>query len=177
VAQRAPVWVKLERKGDQFNGYYSVDGTTWTALAWNPRTIAMSASVYIGLAVTPHNTAGGVTQAELSGIATTGNVTGEWQSASIGVEQPAGNVPDRLYVTLGDSSGRKATVAHADPYAVNAGVFTAWNIPLSTFSSAGVKTDRITKMTIGVGDSSKPASDATGLLYIDDIGFGVVTQP
>jgi hypothetical protein len=27
-------------------------------------------------------------------------------------------------------------------------------------------------MAVGVGDQSKPASKATGLIYIDDIGYG-----
>ena len=60
-------------------------------------------------------------------------------------------------------------MTQSDPYAVNIGTWTPWNIPLSTFSSAGVKIDSITKMTIGMGDKTKPASGATGLLYIDDI--------
>jgi len=174
LAQRAPVWVKLERTGDDFKGYYSTDGKAWTALAWNPQTIPMNSAVYIGLAVTAHNTTGAVTQAEFSEIQTTGSVTGSWQSASIGVEQPAGNLPDTFYVSLEDSSGHKATAAQSDPYAVTTGAWTLWNIPLSTFSSAGVKIDSIKKMTLGVGDNTKPASGATGLLYIDDIR---VVQP
>jgi hypothetical protein len=168
IALRAPIWVKAERKGDQFNGYYSTDGTTWTALAWNPRTISMNSSAYIGLAVTSHAT-GAVAQAEFSGVTTTGTVTGQWESVSLGVEQTAGNLPDPLYVTLEDSGGRKATVTHADPSAANIGAWTPWSIPLSTFSSAGVKIDSIKKMSIGIGDKVKPASGATGLLYIDDI--------
>jgi hypothetical protein len=131
----------------------------------------MTAGVYIGLAVTSH-AAGVVTQAEFSGVTTTGNVTGQWQSASLGIEQPTGNVADTLYLTVEDSGGRKATVTHADPYAVAAGAWTPWSIPLSTFTSAGVKTNNIKKMTIGVGDKDKPASGATGLIYIDDIGYG-----
>jgi hypothetical protein len=173
TSAQIPVWVKLERKGDQFSGYYATGETptTWTPIPWNPQTITMTGAVYIGLAVTSH-AAGVVTQAEFSGVTTTGNVTGSWQSASLGIDQPAGNVPDALYLTVEDTSGRKATVVNTDPYAVNAGVWTPWSIPLSTFTSAGVKTNSIKKMTIGVGDKAKPASKATGLIYIDDIGYG-----
>jgi hypothetical protein len=168
-----PLWVKLERAGDRFSVYYATGETptTWVANPWNPQTIPMNADVYVGLAVTSHAT-GVVTQAELSGIEIIGTVTGSWQSVSLGVEQPAGNLPDTLYVRLEDSNGGKATAINADPYAVGAGIWTAWSIPLSTFTSAGVKTDSTTKMVIGVGDKDKPASKATGLLYIDDIGFG-----
>jgi hypothetical protein len=172
-AVRIPAWVKIERKGDQFNGYYATGETvtTWTPMVWNPQTIVMGSSVYIGLAVTSH-AAGAVTQAEFSNVATTGNVTGQWQSVSLGVEQPAGNMPDTLYVTLEDSGGRKATAVNTDPFAVAAGAWTPWSIPLSAFSSDGVNTDSIKKMTIGVGDKAKPASRATGLIYIDDIACG-----
>jgi len=169
-----PLWVKLERKGDQFNAYYAVGEatpTTWTANPWNPQTISMNATVYVGLAVTSHSTTA-ITQAEFSNVAITGTVTGQWQSASLGVEQPAGNLPDTLFLTVEDSGGHKATVVNTDPYAVAAGAWTPWTIPLSALTSTGVKMDSVKKMTIGIGDSAKSASGATGLLYIDDIGYG-----
>ncbi len=49
----APYWVKLVRSGDTFTGYSSPDGVTWTLVGSD--TIIMSASVYVGLAVTSHN--------------------------------------------------------------------------------------------------------------------------
>lgn len=180
TSAQIPVWIKLERKGDLFNGYYATSETptTWTPMAWNPQTISMTSVTYIGPAVSSH-VAGVTTQAEFSNVATTGNVTGQWESVSLGVEQPAGNLPDTLYLTVEDSGGRKATVVHPDPKAVNANVWTAWSIPLSTLTQAGVKANSIKKMAIGVGDRDKPASGATGLLYIDDIGYGrsAPTQP
>ena len=76
IALQTPVWVKLERSGNAFNGYYSTDGVTWTAMSWNPQTINMVApTVYIGLAVTSHNV-NAPTTASFSGIATTGGVSG-----------------------------------------------------------------------------------------------------
>ncbi len=173
IAIRTPAWIKLERKGDQFNGYYATDaaGTVWKPMVWNPQTIAMGTDIFIGLAVTSH-AAGVVAQAEFSGIATTGNVTGQWQSVSLGIDQPAGNLPDPLYVTVEDTAGHKATVVNSDSLAVGAGTWTQWEIPLSTLTSAGVKTHSIKKMVIGVGDKTKPASQASGLIYIDDIGYG-----
>ncbi len=173
IAVRAPVWIKLERKGDQFNAYYATDEapTTWIASPWNPQTLPLVPNVYIGLAVTSH-AASVVTQAEFSNITATGSVTGDWQSVSLGVEQPAGNLPDALYVTIEDSRGHQAKVPYSDPYALTTGAWTAWDIPLSDLRSAGVQTDSITKMTIGIGDRDKPASGAAGLLFIDDIRCG-----
>ncbi len=99
-------------------------------------------------------------------------MTGQWESVSLTVEQPAGNLPDPLYLTVEDTGGHKATVVHTDSLAVGAGTWTQWKIPLSTFTSAGVKTNSIKKIVIGVGDKAKPASQASGLIYIDDIGYG-----
>ena len=50
----APYWVKLERIGNTFNGYSSPDGVNWTLVGSD--TIAMGASVYVGLAATSHTT-------------------------------------------------------------------------------------------------------------------------
>jgi serine/threonine protein kinase/regulation of enolase protein 1 (concanavalin A-like superfamily) len=51
----APLWLRLERHGDTFSGSFSSDGVTWTNLA--STTVAMTASVYIGLASSAHNKA------------------------------------------------------------------------------------------------------------------------
>jgi regulation of enolase protein 1 (concanavalin A-like superfamily) len=48
----APHWVRLVRSGNTFAAYRSTDGTNWTSIG--SQTIAMSSTVYIGLAVTSH---------------------------------------------------------------------------------------------------------------------------
>jgi regulation of enolase protein 1 (concanavalin A-like superfamily) len=49
----APYWVKLVRSANTFSAYTSPDGTTWTLVT--TQTIAMTADVYVGFAVTSHN--------------------------------------------------------------------------------------------------------------------------
>ncbi len=49
----APYWVKLVRSGSTFTGYCSPDGTNWTQQG--TATITMASTVYVGLAVTAHN--------------------------------------------------------------------------------------------------------------------------
>jgi regulation of enolase protein 1 (concanavalin A-like superfamily) len=164
-----PMWVKVERNGNAFNAYYSSDGVTWTPNPWNPQTIAMGPNVYIGLAVTSH-AAGAVTQAELSSIATTGNVTGAWQSATLGtVAQPEGNTLDPLYVTVKDSIGKSVTLKHPDAGAVTTGIWQQWQIPLSSLT--GISPGKIKSLIIGVGDPTNPQRGA-GKIYIDDIQVG-----
>jgi alpha-N-arabinofuranosidase len=49
----APYWVKLVRSGNTFTGYRSPDGVTWTPQGTN--TFTMTSTVYVGLALTSHN--------------------------------------------------------------------------------------------------------------------------
>ena len=49
----APYWVRIERLGNVVISSTSPNGTTWTEL--RRETIAMSAAIYVGLAVTSHN--------------------------------------------------------------------------------------------------------------------------
>ncbi len=48
-----PVWIKLERKGNRFYGYYATDdtGTNWKPLDWKPDPILMSTTAYVGLSL------------------------------------------------------------------------------------------------------------------------------
>ena len=170
-ALRVPVWLKLERTGNSFSGFYSTDGVKWTTITWSPQTINMLASpVYIGLAVTSH-TAAAQTTAEFSNVSMTGGVTGAWESQAIGVAQPS-NAPGQLYVVVQDSAGKSKVVNHPDPAATTAVSWQEWRIPLSEFTSAGVKMTAVKKMVIGVGDRASPKPGGAGRLYIDDIGFG-----
>jgi len=50
----APAWVKLERRGSIITAYQSADGVSWTVVASD--TFTMPADVYVGLAVSSHDT-------------------------------------------------------------------------------------------------------------------------
>ncbi len=175
TAIRAPYWIKLERTSDTFNGFYSVDNKTWKPMAWNPQTILMGANVQIGLAVTSRS-AGNAATAKFSGLATTGAVTGSWQVAAVGAEQPS-NDPAPLYVAVEDNSAHVKIIANADMTAVTAESWQQWQVPLSKFSSAGVNVTKIKKLYLGVGDRDKPKAGGTGRIYVDDIQFGRAPKP
>ncbi|MDI6451010.1 discoidin domain-containing protein [Anaerobaca lacustris] len=171
----APYWVKLTRSGNTFTAERSEDGVNWVSITADPAAssvqISMATNVYIGLAVTSTN-ANAVTGAEFSAVATTGNVTGQWQTASIGREQPEGNAAEPLYVAVEDNAGNTAVVPHPDPLAVLRAEWQAWRIPLSEFHAAGVRMNSVRTMFIGVGDRNNPTAGGAGLVYIDDILFG-----
>jgi hypothetical protein len=171
---RAPVWIKLERTGSVFSAYYATADapTTWIASPLGPQTVAMSDPVCIGLACTSH-VATAVTQAEFSAIATTGNVTGNWQSVDLGIPQPVGNTLDALYVTVKDSAGKSTTIKHPDALAVTAGTWQQWMIPLSTLT--GISPSKVGSLIIGIGDRTNP-QHGKGEIYVDDVAVGRPAQ-
>jgi hypothetical protein len=181
MALKTPVWIKIEKVSNSLNCYYSLDGTKWTAMAWNPQTIAMSGSIYIGLCVSSHN-ATAATTAVFSNVSTTGGVTGSWEVQAIGVAQPA-NSAASLYVAVQDSAGKSKVITHPDPAATTLATWQQWRIPLSDLSGTGsqtqnsafgdpIKLTAVTKLTIGVGDRSSPKQDGSGMIFVDDIGVG-----
>ena len=170
MAITAPYWVKLERSGNEFSGFYSADGSTWTPMVWNPQTISMLGTIHIGLALTSHN-AGNPTVAEFSGVATTGNVTGNWEVATIGVPQLS-NDPEQLYVWMQDTVGNAALINHPDPEASILATWQEWAIPLGPAGAMGVDLGSIASIVIGVGDRVNPQPGGTGTVYVDEIAYG-----
>jgi hypothetical protein len=134
-----------------------------------PVNISMSADVLVGLALTSHN-AGAITAAEFSNLSATGNVSGPWQIAEIGVEQPEGNVAAPMYVTIEDSTGASATVANADEVVTLHPDWRQWLIPYSELT--GVNLSLVKKMAVGVGDHDAPTAGGTGVVFIDDVAVG-----
>ncbi|MDI9432452.1 MAG: hypothetical protein QM570_12105, partial [Planctomycetota bacterium] len=82
----------------------------------------------------------------------------------------ATNAPQTLYLMLEDSNGQTATVNHSDPQAVLAAEWAQWPIAYSDLT--GVDLSRVSVLTIGVGSRTSPTAGGTGIVYIDDIGFG-----
>ena len=166
---KAPYWVRLTRTADVFKAEHSTDGKTWSSVgtdaAASSATIAMTGTIYVGLCLTSHN-ASAVCEAQFSGVAITGGVSGQWQVAGIGANHP-GNSQDDLYIAVEDSAGKVAVLTNPDPAAVLTTTWTEWKIPLS--SLAGVDAAKVKKLYIGVGDRANPVKGGTGRVYIDDI--------
>ncbi len=177
-----PLWVRIERKGNLFTASYSTDGKTWTVQpatentgtdkSPNPQTISMASTVYIGMAVTSNNAAAAACTGQFSDVVTTGTVVGQWTVADVG-PNPA-NDPAGLYVVVEDKAGKSKMVAHPDPAATTLSAWTQWRIAFSDLT--GINLAAVKKLTIGAGDKANPKAGGTGMLYIDDIGFGHPAQ-
>ena len=171
----APYWVKLTRTANTFTAQHSADGATWVDIAVSPALeISMGGNVHIGLALTSHDTAV-PTSAEFSNVSTTGSVTGSWQTADIGVAQPVGNSPESLYVAVEDAAGKIQVVKNPNPTATAITGWNQWQIPFEAL--AEVNLSQVMKMYIGVGDRNTPTAGGTGVVYIDDIGYGRPAAP
>jgi hypothetical protein len=162
-----PYYVRIVRAGDEFSGYTSPDGETWTQLG-DTRTTPMEDPVLIGLAVTSHDSGSSVV-AQFSEITTIGDVTGDTTVEAIGVDMPA-NSATGLYLKLEDSAGAVATVQNADPGATQGASTNAWNIALGAIE--GVDLTSVAKITVGAGDAAAPVADGTGSVAIGAIRVG-----
>ncbi|MEN6429143.1 MAG: discoidin domain-containing protein [Phycisphaerales bacterium] len=158
-----PYWVKIERSADLLKGSVSADGKTWTAMG--TQVIAMTDPAYVGLCVTSHAVGEDRTY-QFDSIATTGTVSGVWQGAVI--DNPQYNDAASMHLFIADSAGKNATATNAT--IVTAADWTRWTIPMSDF--AGVNFSKVKKMVITIGDKTAATAGGTGIVFIDDIGFG-----
>ena len=76
----------------------------------------------------------------------------------------ADNGVDAFYIAVNG-----VRLFHPNPSAVVIDTWTQWLIPFSDLRAAGVNTQNVANLNIGVGDRAKPSQNARGILYIDDI--------
>ena len=96
-----PGWVRLVRAGNVVSAFHSYDGSTWSAVS--SETIAMSSSVYVGLAVSAHNSDGATARATFQNVAVQGTIAGS----------PAPTPPPRRRPRRRRRPGRRSRVGRA----------------------------------------------------------------
>jgi hypothetical protein len=161
----APYWVKIERDlAGNFMASRSANGTSWTTQG--TEIIPMGSNVYIGLAVTAHDTSL-TCEAVFSNVTTTGNVTGQWAHQDIGI---ISNDAEPLYVAVSNTTGNSAVVVHDDPAATQINTWTEWVIPLSVFADQGIVLTNVDRIAIGLGTrGNTTTAGGSGKMYFDDI--------
>jgi hypothetical protein len=162
----APIWVKIERDSmGRFMASYSTDGSIWEAQGL-PSSALMGTNVYIGLAVTAHDTEL-TCQAVFSNVTTTGTVGPQWAHQDIGI---ASNEAEPLYVTLTNAAGAPAVVVHDNPDAAMIDTWTEWVIPLQAFADQGLNLTNVDRIAIGLGTKGNITTPGgSGKMYFDDI--------
>lgn len=83
------------------------------------------------------------------------------------------NTADSLYVGVEDAAGNVAVVTHPDPDVLLIDSWQAWTIPLSELAAGGANLAGVETVIIGIGSRDNPAAGGTGLVFIDDLEFGV----
>jgi hypothetical protein len=164
TALTAPVWLKIERTFPMISAYYSMDGVTWTPMAWNPQVIPMTPlPIYIGLAVTSHSGDSTYAEAVFSEISSTGGVAaGSLTSTEIGLEA---NSAEPMYLVLEDASGATSAILNPDPAATQQ-VGAEWIVDLDEFN---IDRTAVTKVTLVLGDLDNPTAGGTGTLTINSV--------
>jgi hypothetical protein len=92
-----------------------------------------------------------------------------------GVAGDSPNSAESIYLTVKDNAGKSKTVVNPTASATTQADWQQWKIPLSEFTSAGVKMTSVKSVTIGVGNRTSPAQGGTGIVYFDDLGYGLST--
>jgi hypothetical protein len=158
----APRWLRLERSaGGLIRAYQSPDGTQWRQ--YTLRTATMTMPIYIGLAVTSHDTAL-TAEGRFSNVQFPNNaaLTAQaWKDRDIGIKS---NEIEPLYVVV---NGK--VVYNEDPNAVLINQWTEWSIPLKKFTDLGVNLTRVSSFGIGLGNKSNTQASGEGTIFIDDI--------
>ena len=157
-----PYWLKLQRSsGGLIRAYRSPDGVEWTQFSL--KQISMQTPIYIGLAVTSHDT-NLTSKAVFSNVSfPETNVDMQWTDQDVGM---LSNEPESMYVILNDG----AKVYHENPNAALIDAWTEWIIPLQEFADQGIDLTVVNSIGIGFGDKDNPQQDGgAGTMYFDDI--------
>jgi len=145
--------------------------------AMNPVTIPMGSNVYIGLAVTSHES-GVMCVAEFSDVQIIGTVSPiMWTHEAIGATMPS-NDPESMYVAVANATGPTAVVYHDNPDAALIEDWTERNIDLKAFADQGVNLSNVNTIALGFGDKNNPQPGGSGVVYFDDIRlYRPTTEP
>ena len=164
----APHWVKLERDmSGNFTVSHSLNGSAWQQVqGTTPQNIPMGTNVYVGLALTSHDTAL-TCQAVFSNVTIIGTVGPQWAHQDIGI---LSNVAEPLYVAVSNSAGTPAVVVHDDPAAAQVDTWMEWVIPLRTFADQGIVLTDVDRIAIGLGtQGNMTIPGGSGKMFFDDI--------
>ena len=99
-----PRYVRLQRAGNVFRAFISTDGSSWTEVAGSPDTIALPATVYVGLVALRDGSTAPQTTVTIDDVSVQ-SATSSWQFADVGNVGIAGSQsqtgPSSFSITAG----------------------------------------------------------------------------
>ncbi|HEX5221895.1 MAG TPA: hypothetical protein VFZ59_20185, partial [Verrucomicrobiae bacterium] len=153
----APYWVRLVRSGNTFTGYRSPNGVTWTQQG-SPTTINMASTVYVGLAVTSHDSSS-LCAATFDNVTLPGWLNWTVPLAPTGLSGVADNGQAALTwlsTSNATSYNVKRSLANGGPYSGIASV-TATNVTDTTGLTNGVTYYYVVSASNPAGESANSA--------------------
>jgi len=80
------------------------------------------------------------------------------------------NAAEPLFVSISNTSGTPAIMAHDDASAATSTAWKQWRILLQAFANQGIDLTNVDKIAIGLGSKAgTPTAGGSGTMYIDDI--------
>src|SRR5436190_4744914 len=141
----APYWVRLDRAGNTFTGYRSLDGVTWTQVG--VYTIPMAANVMVGLALTSHNV-DATAVATFDNVRVNGAVTCGYTVAPASASFTGDAGSAAISVTTGPACAWTAATGDASWLAVDTASGTG-SATVNLSATANTGSQRTTTYTIG----------------------------
>ncbi|HSH96139.1 MAG TPA: LamG-like jellyroll fold domain-containing protein, partial [Roseimicrobium sp.] len=157
----APYWLKLQRTGNVFTPYHSVDGIKWTQ-SGTPVTLALPTTCYVGFAATAHNNTL-ITGAQFDNV----SLVNQGPPVPTGLSATAGNGQVALNWTWNSASG--ATSYTVQRSASSGGPYTtlATTVAGASYTDTGLANGATWYYTVaaqgpsGIGTASAPVAATT----------------
>lgn len=160
----APTWLRLKRSGYRFEAFRSTDGTSWTS--FGVQSVPMAATVYVGIAVTSHDSTAATTAVvDHFNVTTTSSAANQLPTVSLtspasGSFFAAGSAVT-LAATASDPEGRLSRVEfYVGSTLVGSDTSSPYSTTWST-TTAGTYAIKATAYDLDGGVSTSPTNSIT----------------
>jgi len=163
----APGWVRLVRTGSRFDAYRSTDGTTWTLIGSDA--VPMGDNVYVGIAVTSHNTST-ATDAVIDNFKVTQGTTSN-QPPNVAITSPTdGSIftAGKDIVVTAAANDADGTVSRVDFFAGSTSLGSVASAPYSV-TWAAVPAGTYSLKAVAVDNDGTSTSSATVSIRVDPV--------
>jgi hypothetical protein len=175
VSGKAPVWLKLSRRGNVVTAYRSANGSSWTTL--ESATISLPSTAYVGLAVTA-NDAARTARATVTNVSVTTTGSSTNKSPSVSLTAPASGATYTAPATVtvsASASDSDGTIARVEFYRGSTRIGSDTTAPYSvTWQNAAAGTYSIT--AVAVDNDGASTTSAARSIVVNTSGSSGTTR-